>query len=365
MKVYDPPESTERPGVTVGALLDDPNLGIGYRVLAGRSGIGRRVEHPRIQKSGLALVGHLHGLVPQRLQMLGETEISYLHNLSEELQAESAAHLFRDAPCAVVVTCGVAPPEAFILEAERKGCALVVVSEKSSVAIQAIHAALDEHLAPRTRLHGVLVDIFEVGVLLTGKSGVGKSETALELVMNGHRLVADDIVECDYRPPGMVFGEPAEKLRYYMEVRGLGILNIKDLYGVTAVRDRKRVDLCVELELWKEGAEFDRIGVEDQYREILGVPVRAVRLPVQSGRNMSSIIEIAARAELLRRAGHHPAKEFIDSIDSARFDTKAFRTHSEAYFRGLTESAAPAPVHATHESWPADLSSPRGGGRRK
>jgi HPr kinase/phosphorylase len=366
MKVYDPPESHEHRGVTVGTLLDDSSLGVRFRIIAGHAGLTRRIEHPRIQKSGLALVGHAHGLVPQRVQMLGETETSYLNNLREELQVESAAHLFRDAPCAVIVTCGATPPRAFLAEADRKGCVLVVVEEKSSVAIQAIHSALDEHLAPRSRLHGVLVDIFEVGVLLTGKSGVGKSECALELVMNGHRLVADDIVECDYRPPGMVFGEPAEKLRYYMEVRGLGILNIKDLYGVTAVRDRKRVDLCVELELWKEGAEFDRIGVEDQYREILGVPIRSVRLPVQPGRNMSSIIEIAARAELLRRAGHHPAKEFIDSIDSTRFDPKAFRPPShDAYLRGITESAAPPPTHGTHESWPADLTTPRGGTRKK
>ncbi len=140
----------------------------------------------------------------------------------------------------------------------------------------------------------VLVDIFEVGVLLVGKSGIGKSECALELVMRGHRLVADDVVECDYRPPGMIFGEPASALRHYMEVRGLGILNIKDLYGVTAVRDRKRVDLVVELELWNPEAEYDRIGVEDHHEEILNVMVRKVRLPVQPGRNMSSIIEIAA-----------------------------------------------------------------------
>jgi len=366
MKVYDPPESSQRSGVTVGALLDDPGLNLRYRIVAGHAGLNRRVVHPRVQKSGLALVGHLHGLVPQRIQMLGETEISYLQNLREELQQESAAHLFHNSPCAVIVTRGSMPPAAFVAEAERKGCPLIVAQERSSATITAIHAALDEHLAPRSRIHGVLVDIFEVGVLLTGKSGVGKSECALELVMNGHRLVADDIVECDFRPPGMVFGEPAEKLRYYMEVRGLGILNIKDLYGVTAVRDRKRVDLCVELELWNEGGEFDRIGVEDKYQEVLGVPIRCVRLPVQPGRNMSSIIEIAARAELLRRAGHHSAKEFIDSIDSTRFDPKAFRPSPENYARAMNESAAPSPTHGTpHPSWPDDLSTPRGGLRRK
>jgi HPr kinase/phosphorylase len=183
----------------------------------------------------------------------------------------------------------------------------------------------------------LLVDIFEVGVLIVGKSGIGKSECALELVMRGHRLVADDIVECDYRPPGMVFGEAASQLRHYMEVRGLGILNIKDLYGVTAVRDRKRIDLVVELELWQPGAEYDRIGVEDHHRIMLGVPIRMVRLPVQPGRNMSSIIEIAARAELLRRAGHHPAQEFIDSIEHRDSSSDSPRRMPE-------ESSAPPPV---------------------
>ena len=174
---------------------------------------------------------------------------------------------------------------------------------------------LDERLAPRTRIHGVLVDVFEVGVLLLGKSGIGKSECALELVMRGHRLVADDVIECDYRPPGMVFGQPAALLRHHIEVRGLGILNIKDLFGVTAIRERKRVDLVVELQLWQPDAPYDRIGLDDRYRDVLGVSVREVVLPVRPGRNMSSIIEIAARNELLRQAGHHPAREFVKNLE--------------------------------------------------
>lgn len=347
MKVYDPPNSTNQRGVSVRTLLEDASLGLHLRVVAGRAGLERRVTHPRIQKSGLALVGHLHGLVPGRVQVLGETELSYVEGLNGVQQEEAAAHLFREAPCAVVITRGAAAPEPFIREAERRNCALLVVDERSSATITALHAALDEHLAPRTRLHGVLVDIFEVGVLLSGSSGIGKSECALELVMRGHRLVADDVVECDYRPPGMLFGEPAQKLRHHMEVRGLGILNIKDLYGVTAVRDRKRVDLLVELELWKEGAEYDRIGLEDHYKEILGVPVRVVRLPIQPGRNMSSIIEIAARAELLRRAGHHPAREFIDRIEqSAAPSSRAPFAQRGSYSLALNESAAPPPHYA-------------------
>jgi HPr kinase/phosphorylase len=146
----------------------------------------------------------------------------------------------------------------------------------------------------------------------------------------------------------MVFGEPADPLRHFMEVRGLGILNMKDLYGVTSVRERKRIDLIVHLELWREGAEYDRIGVDDHHREILGVPIRMVRLPIQPGRNMSAIIEIAARAELLRRAGHHPAREFIDRIERASHAPMppSSRRYQSPPPRPPTESAAPPPAHS-------------------
>jgi HPr kinase/phosphorylase len=315
MTVYDPPAVAARP-ITVRALLDDPALEVKARLVAGEAGIGREIKHPRIQKSGLAMVGHRVGIEPARIQVMGETELSYALRLTEEQQKEAANNLFSLGLTCVMATRGVEPPAAFVEEAERTGTPLIVCAERSSSAIMALHTLLDERLAPRSREHGVLVDCFEVGVLLLGKSGIGKSETALELVMRGHRLVADDVVEFDYRPPGMVFGEPAALLKHHIEVRGLGILNIKDLYGVTAVRDRKRLDLIVRLELWREDVEYDRIGVEDSHREILGVPVREVILPVRPGRNMSSIIEIAARNELLRREGHHSARAFVEQVEA-------------------------------------------------
>jgi HPr kinase/phosphorylase len=315
MTVYDPPSISARP-ITVQALLDDPALEVKARLIAGEAGVGREIRHPRIQKSGLAMVGHKVGIEPTRIQVMGETELSYALALTPEQQREAAAHLFSLGLTCVMVTRGASPPEAFVKEAERTGTPLILCSERSSSAIMAVHTLLDERLAPRSRAHGVFVDCFEVGVLLFGKSGIGKSETALELVMRGHRLVADDVVEFDYRPPGMVFGEPAALLKHHIEVRGLGILNIKDLYGVTAVRDRKRLDLIVRLELWREDVEYDRIGVEDSHAEILGVPVREVVLPVRPGRNMSSIIEIAARNELLRREGHHSARAFVEQVEA-------------------------------------------------
>jgi HPr kinase/phosphorylase len=315
MAVYDPPNLGART-ITTRSLLVDAGLQLRCRLYSNAADLDRVITHPRIQKSGLAMVGHLHGIVPTRIQILGETELSYAESLSIEAQLVAARHLFSMRLACLIVTRGVIPPQAFVEEAQRTSTPLIICDERSSTAITSIHTLLDERLAPRTRIHGVLVDVFEVGVLLLGKSGIGKSECAMDLVMQGHRLVADDVIECDYKPPGMVYGQPAELLRHHIEVRGLGILNIKDLFGVTSIRERKRIDVVVQLELWQQDTSYDRIGSDDRFTEILGVPVREVRLPVRPGRNMSSIIEIAARIELLRQAGHYPAREFVARIDS-------------------------------------------------
>ena len=347
MSIHEP--STDVRPLTTRKLLEDPSLHLKVRVVAGAAGLDREISHPRIQKSGLAMVGHLHGIVPTRIQILGETEMSYADSLSEAEQFNAARHLFSSGLACVFVTRGVDPPRPFCEQAEQTSTPLVVCEERSSSAITAIHTLLDERLAPRTRIHGVLVDAFEVGVLLLGRSGIGKSECAMDLVVRGHRLVADDVIECDYRPPGMVFGEPAGLLRHHIEVRGLGILNIKDLFGVTAVRERKRLDLVVQLELWRDNGTYDRIGLDNRYCEILGVPIREVRLPVRPGRNTSSIIEIAARIELLRQGGHYPGRDFIDRIGGqlgvvhqASEPARAAEVLSQHF--AANESSAPPPV---------------------
>jgi HPr kinase/phosphorylase len=345
--VYDPP-ATEIQKLTVRALLDDQALELNVRLVAGAAGLQREINHPRIQKSGLAMVGHVQGLHPNRVQVLGETEMSYVQSLTPAQQAEAAHHLFGAKLACVLVTRGVDAPRAFREAAESTGTPLVICAERSSSAITALHTLLDERLAPRTRIHGVLVDVFEVGVLLLGQSGIGKSECGLELVLRGHRLVADDVIECDYRPPGMIFGQSAALLRHHIEVRGLGILNIKDLYGVTAIRERKRIDLIVRLELEKGDGAFDRVGLDDHNSEILGVPIREVSLPVRPGRNMSSIIEIAARNELLRQAGHHSARDFVQRIEAGlgvSGEVTSVRPPSGTLRRvAPNESSAPPPV---------------------
>ena len=301
--------------VTVAEVLADARLSVKLNQLAGESGLGRPIRHPRVQKSGLALAGHYYGVVPTRVQVLGETELSYLDTLAAEQRGEAARGFFSLGLSCVVLTRRDEAPRAIIQAAEATGTPLLMSESRSSRTINALHALLDEKLAPSTSLHGVLVDVFGIGLLLLGKSGIGKSECAVELVLRGHRLVADDVVRCEWRPPGMVFGAPADVLRHHVEVRGLGLLNIKDLFGVTAVRDRKRIDIVVQLDEWDEKREYDRLGVDDQFFSILGTPVRLVTVPVRPGRDMGAMLEMAARNELLRRAGKHSARELLARLE--------------------------------------------------
>ncbi len=307
-----PPPMAE---VSVGDLVSDTRLGITLVRLAGESGLGRPIRHPRVQKSGLALAGHFYGVVPSRVQVLGETELSYLDTLSADQRGEAARGFFSLGLSCVVLTRRDEAARAIIQAAEATGTPLFMSEARSSRTINALHALLDEKLAPSTSLHGVLVDVFGIGLLLLGKSGIGKSECAVELVLRGHRLVADDVVRCEWRPPGMVFGSPADVLRHHVEVRGLGLLNIKDLFGVTAVRERKRIDMIVRLDEWDETKEYDRLGVDDEHYSILSTPVRLVTVPVRPGRDMGAMLEMAARNELLRRAGRNSAKELLARLE--------------------------------------------------
>src|SRR3984893_12638286 len=243
------------PELTVRELIEDPQLAIRLRRLGGEPGLDRPLRHPRVQKSGLALAGHFHGVVPTRVQVLGETELSYLDSLDAEARSVAARRFFSLGLSCVIVTGGHDPPRAFVAAAEATSTPFFGTGARSSRTINALHAVLDDRLAPQTQLHGVLVDVYGVGILLLGKSGIGKSECALELVMRGHRIVADDVVRCDWRPPGLIFGRPAELLRHHIEIRGLGVLDIRELFGVTAVREQKRLDLVVHLCEWDEREE--------------------------------------------------------------------------------------------------------------
>jgi HPr kinase/phosphorylase len=335
------------PELTVRQLTDDPRLTIRLRRIAGEAGLDRPLRHPRVQKSGLALAGHFHGVVPTRVQILGETELSYLDSIDSETRSVAARGFFSLGLSCVFVTGGHEPPRAFGAAAEATGTPFFVSAARSSRTINALHAVLDDRLAPQTQLHGVLVDVHGIGILLQGKSGIGKSECALELVMRGHRLIADDVVRCDWRPPGTIFGRPADLLRHHIEIRGLGVLDIRELFGITAVGERKQIDLCVRLCEWNDKEEFDRLGVEERFHAILGTPIRELRVPVRPGRDMGTIIELAARNELLRRDGRHTAHELLEKIESHLITRPALEQAPES----LVGAPASTPSPKSASSW--------------
>ncbi len=303
------------PAATARELVILPPIAELLRVVAGAEGLDRPLTHPRIQKSGLVFAGHLHGVVPSRVQIFGETELTYLETLTPELRRERAALLFSLEPSLVVLTRDVQPPAEIVEAAVRTGTPLAVARARSSQAIAALHAALDGLLAPREWRHGVLVEVYGVGILLTGPSGIGKSECALFLVERGHRLVADDRVEIMSAPDGSLVGRPAPLLRHHLEIRGLGILNIRDLFGATAVRDEATLHVVVDLRSFERHEDVDRLGIDDVMTLVLGQDVPLVTIPVRPGRDMGVLLEVAARNQLLRRSGHHGARSFVERLE--------------------------------------------------
>ena len=305
------------PSLKVQTLADDQESGLSLELVAGRGGLHRRISGSRIQKPALALTGYTAHVHPERVQVLGLTEISYLESLSPEDRRRGLEALCGLEPSTIAITRGLKAPEDLIVAADAREVPVFRSPLISSVFINRVTKWLEQRLSPTTSVHGVLIDALGVGILLLGKSGIGKSEAALELVLRGHRLVADDIVEIHKRPPDMIYGSGSEIIKHHMEIRGLGIINIKDLFGISAVRDQKKVELVVELVDWNDEEEYDRLGVEEQTHVILDVALPMLRVPIRPGRHIGSIIEVAARNLLLKFQGKHSAREFQELLDRA------------------------------------------------
>lgn len=317
--------STEAP-LAVSDLLERTELGV--EAVAGRAGLARTIAVPRIQKPGLALTGWPEQLHDGRVLVLGGTEIDYLVG-NEPARTTGLVTLFASDPACVVVCRGRTPPAELVDGAETRGIPLLVSSLVTADFIAAVTTWMAERLAPTTQRHGVLLDVLGVGVLVVGTSGIGKSETALDLVVRGHRFVADDVIQIR-RQGANVVGRSGGIIGHHMEIRGLGIINVKDLFGVSAVRETKKIELIVELREWtepkrseagvtpaSEEVEFDRLGFDDRCEDILGVQVPSVRLPVRPGRNLATLIEVAARNQLVKVQGTHSARAFRDQLHRA------------------------------------------------
>ncbi|MDD2557462.1 MAG: HPr(Ser) kinase/phosphatase [Desulfuromonadaceae bacterium] len=314
--------------LSVKRLLAEKDTGLELELVSGADGLDREIESHRIQKPGLALAGHLNFLHPSRVQILGSTELSFLATLPEEVAEHNVEQFCALGFSCMIVTKGQLIPAVLLEKTRKYSIPLLRTQLQSSTLISLISRFLEERLLPGTSVHGVLVDVFGVGVLLMGKSGIGKSECALDLVLRGHRLVADDVVKVRIKLPAVLFGEGSDLLHYHMEIRGLGIINIKHLFGVSAIRERKKIDVVIKLTEWQNGEQYDRLGIDDQYFELLGIKIPLLKVPVCSGRNISSIIEVAARNQLLKEMGYNSAREFQDRLEKRMAEAAQQHSHN-------------------------------------
>jgi HPr kinase/phosphorylase len=305
------------PGLTVGALLRSRTeaFGLPIELLAGGGGLDRLITSPHVQKTGLALAGFHEFLKPGRVLIFGESEVRYLESVETPGRIETLRQaLTHDFPC-ILLTGGFTPPRELVAEAERARLPLLRTPVATPAAIAKLGSILEDSLAERTVLHAVLVDVLGLGVLIAGESGIGKSECALDLIVRGHRLVADDTVEVRRRAETILIGTCPELTRHHMELRGLGVINIKELFGIASTRSSKRVELVVQLERWVPSREYERLGLDEEFYEILGLRVPLIRMPVAPGRNIAILVEVAARNQLLRARGHHAARALADRLE--------------------------------------------------
>ena len=313
-----PETQTSAKSITVRELLKSRGKILGLKVVAGVKSLSRRITVSEINRPGLAIAGHLEQFRSERIQIIGQGEYAFCVKEASGKVVASLAKMFAysDIPC-VIVTGGL-KPLAVIRDACRKaGIPLLATSSDTSSFIRELTIFLDDKLAAITYAHGVLVSVYGLGVLIQGDSGVGKSECALELLKRGHILIADDIVEIKRRIGYMLVGNSPKNIKHYMEVRGLGIIDVELLFGIGSILDQSLIEMHVKLESVAGGnhlANYDRTGLQSTEVTILDVPVPSLRLPVTPGRNLAVLIEVAALNQRLKNQGYFVAKKFNESL---------------------------------------------------
>lgn len=285
------------------------------KLISGQEGLGRHIPISDISRPGLEMAGYFTHYPANRMQLLGKTELSFFALLEADERRSRMMKLCTEETPAVIVSHGMdVPPE--LIDASSKTHVPVLSTQMPTTRFSSLLTNyLESQLAPTTAVHGVLVDIYGVGVLITGKSGVGKSETALELVKKGHRLVADDCVEIHQEGENTLVGHPPKLIEHLLEIRGVGIIDIMTLFGASAVRTFKRISLVIDLEIWDQDKTYDRLGLEEEKMRIIDTDLTKLTIPVRPGRNLSVIIEVAAMNYRLKRMGVNAAEEFSKRLD--------------------------------------------------
>jgi HPr kinase/phosphorylase len=289
-------------------------------IVAGEDGLRRTIVTDDLNRPGLEMAGYFNYYPADRAQMLGRTELAFLETLTSEERRDRMERLCHEETPCIIVTRGLDIPSELIEIASERQFPVLRSSIATTILLSRITNFLEKKLAPSTTIHGVLVDVYGVGMLITGGSGIGKSETALELVKRGHRLIADDAVEIRQTSDNHLFGTAPELIRHLLEIRGLGILNVMTLFGAGAVRNNTNINLVVKLENWQQDKQYDRLGLDEETTKIIETDVPLLTVPVRPGRNLAVILEVAAMNFRLKRMGYNAALQFTNKLTEAISD---------------------------------------------
>ncbi|UCD64553.1 MAG: HPr(Ser) kinase/phosphatase [Candidatus Zixiibacteriota bacterium] len=301
--------------ITVEKLLQKRGQELELTLLNGNEkGLGKVIHNAELHRPGLALTGFYERFANKRIQILGETEMAYIGRLSSERLCEICGKLFEFNIPTMIISKGITPPFELIEAADKFDTGVFSSRLSTAELTNRLSAYLDHVFAPTINVHGTLVDVYGVGLLYTGKSGIGKSEVALDLVERGHRLVADDVVKITKVAPDVIIGTGSELLGHHMEIRGVGIIDIEELFGIRAIRLQKRIEVEVNLTLWSETDDYERLGVEDRRTTVLGVGIPIVHVPISPGKNITVISEVIAMNHMLKVYGENSALEFTKKL---------------------------------------------------
>ncbi|WP_276356021.1 HPr(Ser) kinase/phosphatase [Cohnella caldifontis] len=289
-------------------------------VVAGEDGLRRAIETDDLNRPGLEMAGYFAYYPAERAQILGRTELAFLETLTAETRRDRMERLCHEETPCIIITRGLEVPQELIDIANERRIAVLRSPVATTILLSRITNFLEKRLAPSATIHGVLVDVYGVGMLITGGSGIGKSETALELVKRGHRLVADDAVEIRQTADNHLFGSAPDLIRHLLEIRGLGILNVMTLFGAGAVRNQKSISLVVKLENWEQGKQYDRLGLDEEKTKIIDTEIPLLTVPVRPGRNLAVILEVAAMNFRLKGMGYNAALQFTNKLTEAIAD---------------------------------------------
>ena len=296
------------------SLNEEKNNFLKVRLITDSIGMNNEIISYEVNRPGMALFGYFKDFAFERIQIFGKGEGNYVLTLAEENRLDIFEELFKYKMPLCIFTYNLNPPESFIKIAEKNNVCVIISELKTMDMIRNIENLIEEELIESHTVHGGLVEVFGVGVLILGKSGVGKSEATLELISKGHRLISDDTVEFKKLNDGRIIGRKNEFIKHNMEVRGIGVVDISRLSGMSAIRDKKRLDLVIELENWNDDEQYDRMGLEEKTYNILNTEIPYIKIPVRSGRNICILIETAAKNFRLKEMGYNSAKELNKNL---------------------------------------------------